>query len=285
MIRQIVNWRTALALIAIFIVTGTIFYSRYLARKIEKEERQKVEEWVKAGQSLIKSSENADTELASFILIQNKTIPIIWVNEKDSIIQFVNLDSAKAADNPAYVEKKLRQFKTLRSDPIEWVDPEDSTKFNRYYYGESKLQREVRYYPMVQLGIVALFIIITIFSIRSSYRSTQNQVWAGMAKETAHQLGTPVSSLEGWVVMLRDNPANDKIAQELEKDVDRLRLVSDRFGKIGSSPKLEPVNLVTKINFMVDYMKKRATGKIQFKIDTHGKNEVIANVSPPLFDW
>lgn len=274
-----------LALVAICIVTGTIFYSQYLARKIAREERQKVEEWVMAGQSLINSPENADTRLASFIITQNKSIPIIWTNEKDSIIEAVNLDSVKMARNPSYVAGKLRQFKSLHAQPVEWKDPNDSTRVNRYYYGESKLLKEVRYYPIVQLCIVALFILITLFSLRSSYRSAQNQVWAGMAKETAHQLGTPVSSLEGWVEMLKESPVNEKIIQELGKDVDRLRLVSDRFGKIGSTPHLEEMELVGQINSMVDYMRKRATGKIGFAVNTHGKEKVWAKISAPLFDW
>ena len=285
MFRQLLNWRIVLALVAIFIVTGTIFYSQYLARKIAREEKQKVEEWVRAGQSLISSPDNADTELASFILTKNKTIPIIWTNEKDSIIEYVNLDSAKAVQSNKYVEKKLKQFKSLHSKPIEWIDPHDSTRINRYYYGESKLLNEVRYYPIVQLCIVALFIVIIFLSLRSSYRSVQNQVWAGMAKETAHQLGTPVSSLEGWVEMLKESSGNEMIVQELEKDVDRLRLVSDRFGKIGSTPQLEKIDLVSQITNMVDYMKKRAAGKIIFSINTNNQQHIAAMISAPLFDW
>lgn len=285
MFRQILSWGTGLAAIAILIVSGTVFYSQYLARKITREEKQKVEEWVRAGQSLITSPENSDTRLASFIITENKSIPIIWTNERDSIIEYINLDSSKAAQSSSYVEKKLRQFKSLHKKPIEWVDPKDSTKLNRYYYGESKLLNEVRYYPIVQLCIVALFIIITFFSLRSSYRSAQNQVWAGMAKETAHQLGTPVSSLEGWIEMLKENPENEKIAHELEKDVNRLRLVSDRFGKIGSTPHLENTDLVKQISSMMEYMRKRATGKINFSLNTHGQQQVFAMISAPLFDW
>lgn len=285
MLRQILNWKIVLALIAILIVTGTIFYSQYLARKIAKDEKEKVEEWVRALQSLINSPENADTELASFITTKNTTIPIIGTNEKDSITEYVNLDSAKSAESKEYVERKLAQFKSLHSKPIEWVDPRDSTRINRYYYGESKLLNEVRYYPIVQLCIVALFIILVFISLRSSYRSVQNQVWAGMAKETAHQLGTPVSSLEGWVEMLKETSGNEKIVQELEKDVDRLRLVSDRFGKIGSTPHLEEIDLVSQINNMVDYMKKRAAGKIVFSINTHGEQHIPVMISAPLFDW
>ena len=284
MFRQIINWKTGLALIAILIVIGTIFYSRYLARKIAREERQKVEQWIIAGQSFINSPENADTRLATFIMTENKSIPIIWTNENDSIIDHINLDSAKSAGNISYVQKKLKKFKSLHQ-PVSYPDANDPARRNLYYYGDSKLLNEVRYYPIVQLCIVALFIIITIVSIRSSYRSTQNQVWAGMAKETAHQLGTPVSSLEGWVEMLKESSGNEKIVQELEKDVDRLRLVSDRFGKIGSTPHLEEIDLVSQINSMVDYMRKRATGKINFSVNTHGQQPIRGKVSAPLFDW
>lgn len=284
MFRQILNWRTLLALVAIIIVSGTIFYSQYLAKKIAREERQKVEQWVEAGKFLINAPINADITFASRIVTENKSIPIIETNEKDSITNNINLDSAQVAKNSNYVEQKLRQFKS-QNKAVEWTDPQNPSIRNRYYYGESKLLNEVRYYPIVQLCIVALFIAITLLSLRSSYRSVQNQVWAGMAKETAHQLGTPVSSLEGWVEMLKEKPGNEKIAQELEKDVDRLRLVSDRFGKIGSTPHLEETNLVSQINNMVDYMRKRAAGKITFTVNAHGQQQIISRVSAPLFDW
>lgn len=284
MFPQIFSGRTGLAFVAILIVSGTIFYSQYLARKIAKEERQKVEQWIEAGKSLINSPFDADTRLPSMILTENKSVPIIETDEKDSIMSYVNLDSAKASRSVSYAEGKLRQFKS-QNEPIEWTDPKDVTKRNRYYYGESKLLKEVRYYPLVQLFIVGLFIIITLLALRSSYRSVQNQVWAGLAKETAHQLGTPVSSLEGWVEMLKEKPENEKIVLELEKDVDRLRLISDRFGKIGSAPHLEELDLVQQISRVVDYIKKRATGKVNFYIETHGQEKIPVMMSAPLFDW
>lgn len=284
MFRQIVNWRTGLALVAILIVSGTIFYSQYLARKIANEEKQRVEQWFKAGKFIIKAPPDADIGFASSILTENTSIPIIETNEKDSITSYVNLDSVKSAQSKLYVQDKLKEFKSLHP-PIEWTDPKDPSIRNRYYYGQSKLQNEVRYYPIIQLFIVGLFIVIIFLSLQNSYRSVQNQVWAGMAKETAHQLGTPVSSLEGWVEMLKENPANEKIVQELEKDVNRLQLISDRFSKIGSSPKLEQTDLVKQISNMVEYMRKRAAGKIIFAINTHGQHEIPAMISAPLFDW
>ena len=284
MFQQIINWRTLVAIIAILIASGTIVYSRYLANKIANEEKQKVEEWVEAGKFLINSPNEADTRLP-FKIIQNNEndVPIIETDEKDSIIQFINLDSAKVANDGSYLTNKLKSFKS-QNEPIVWTNPSDSTKQNLYYYGESRLLTEVRYYPIVQLIIVGLFIIIMLLALRSSYRSVQNQVWAGMAKETAHQLGTPVSSLQGWVEMLKQNPDNSKIVPELEKDVNRLQLVSDRFGKIGSSPQLEKHDVISQVTTMMDYMRKRAPGKVNFSINTNEK-EILARISPPLFDW
>ncbi len=285
MFRQILNWRTALAAIAILIVSGTIIYSQYLAKKIAREEKQRVEQWVEASKFIINAPNDADLTFASRITTENTTIPIIETDGKDLPSgAYVNLDSSRVANDSNYLKKKIGQYKKIHA-PIEWHDSKDTIVVNRYYYGNSKLLYEVRYYPIIQLCIVALFIIIILLSLRSSYRSAQNQVWAGMAKETAHQLGTPVSSLEGWVEMLKDSSGNEKIVQELEKDVDRLRLVSDRFGKIGSTPQLETVNLVKQITGMVDYMKKRASGKISFLVVANNKEEILASVSPPLFDW
>ena len=284
MFQQIINWRTLIAIIAILIASGTIVYSRYLANKIAIEEKQKVEEWVEAGKFLIDASNEADTRLP-FKIIQNNEndVPIIETDEKDSIIQFINIDSVKVANDRSYLSNKLKSFKS-KNEPIVWTNPSDSSQQNLYYYGESRLLTEVRYYPIVQLIIVGLFIIITLLALRSSYRSVQNQVWAGMAKETAHQLGTPVSSLQGWVEMLKQNPDNSKIVVELEKDVNRLQLVSDRFGKIGSSPQLEKRDIISQVTTMMDYMKKRAPGKVNFSINTNEK-EIFARISPPLFDW
>ena len=196
MFRQLINWRTLLALIAILIVSGTVWYSSYLADKIEKDERKKVELWVDAVTSL-SNPENNETALASTISLQQKDIPIIETTEKDSITSWANLDSAKVQDgwpkddtvhilnNNSYLRSKLNSFRSVNKT-IEWIDPLNPGRKNRYYYGHSQLLDEVRYYPLVQLFIVGLFILITVMALRSNYRSTQNQVWAGMAKETAH---------------------------------------------------------------------------------------------------
>lgn len=297
MFRQFFNWRILLAVVAILIVSGTLWYSSYLADKIEKDERKKVELWAEAIRS-INNPTNTETALASQISLQQKEIPIIETTEKDSITNWVNLDSSRVEkgwnkndslrlpNNNIYLRSRLKSFGSANK-AIEWIDPLDPTKTkkNKYYYGNSRLLDEVRYYPLAQLLVVGLFITITIMALRSNYRSTQNQVWAGMAKETAHQLGTPVSSLEGWVEILKETHTNENFVAEIEKDVSRLRLVSDRFGKIGSSPQLEEKNIIEQVRNMMEYVKKRAGGKVSFTIDAHGSEIIMNRISAPLFDW
>lgn len=283
MFRLLLNWRILGFLIAIGIVTGTIFYSQYLANKIAADERQRVETWVEAGRSLINSPADADTKLISAILTHNVDIPIIQVNQQGHIIEFINLESYRVSSkDSSFLYKKLKHFQNQHA-PIVYTDPLNGQK-DYYYYGASKLLREVQYYPLVQLLIVALFIIVTVYAITIRNRSVQNQLWAGMAKETAHQLGTPVTSLQGWVEMLKENPANDKITRELAKDVDRLQLVSDRFSKIGSTPSLEQRELLEQVNGVMEYVKRRASGKVQFLIYSNERNIPVL-LSGALFDW
>jgi signal transduction histidine kinase len=186
------------------------------------------------------------------------------------------------------LKKKVLDFKN-QHDPIIIEVSRDPLIINKYYYGNSVLLKQIRYYPLVQLFIVALFIFIILYSISVRNKSTQNQVWAGMAKETAHQLGTPISSLQGWVEMLKEkekeSETDNTIAIEMEKDVDRLKLISDRFGKIGSSPKLEEKNIVEQVSNMVVYIKRRSTEKINFILDTGGIETIHAKISASLFDW
>ena len=284
MIPSLFNWRTGLAFIAILIVSSSVFYSQYLAKKIAREERTRVEQWAEAAKLLVNDSTGVSNKLVSLIVLENKSIPIVATNEKGQIVATAYLDSARLATDTGYANSQLKQFRS-QNNPIEWIDPNDPTHRDYYYYGHTSLLNEVQYYPLLQLFIVALFIVITIITITTRNKSTQNQVWAGMAKETAHQLGTPISSLEGWVEMLKENPDNNSITPELKKDVDRLKLVSDRFGKIGSTPHLEPHNILEEIEQMVAYIRKRATGKVQFIINNHDQSVIMAKVSPPLFDW
>lgn len=283
MLQRLLNFKNILAFIAIFIVSGTIIYSQFIAKKIAIEERIKIEQWAEAVR-FNSDPANTETRLSGKILLENSAdIPIILTTEKQEILDFRNIDTAKISDKNLLLQNKITEFKNLHQ-PIEWKNPNDSTQINIVYYGESKLLNQVRYYPIVQLIIVILFIVVVIIALQSNYKSTQNQVWAGLAKETAHQLGTPVSSLEGWVEVLKDIKGNEKIVPEMEKDVHRLQLISDRFGKIGSTPQLENKDIVAQIQAMIDYIKKRAGHNIKFSLNAN-QQSITAKISPPLFDW
>jgi signal transduction histidine kinase len=221
--------------------------------------------------------------LASQIQQKNTDIPIIWTNEKDSIIDSRNIDSSEIKSSKNFLLKKLKEFKSAHPPIILELNKEPYVA-DRYYYGDSKLLKQIRYFPIIQLMIVALFIFVTFYSISVRNKSTQNQVWAGMAKETAHQLGTPISSLQGWVEMLKEQDTNTIISVEMEKDVNRLKLISDRFGKIGSTPKLEEHNITDQVEKMVAYIKRRSTEKVNFILEKP-EEEVITKISGPLFDW
>jgi signal transduction histidine kinase len=285
MFLNFLNWRTALAAIAIAIVTGTIFYSNYLAKKIATDERKKVSVWAESLKTRASTLDESALSLTTKIATENTDIPIIETDEKDNPSgQVLNMDTNLIKKDTSYLKRKIEEYKNAHP-AIEVEISKEPLLVNKYYYGDSELLKEVRYYPIIQLVIVALFIIITLIAISVRNKSTQNQVWAGMAKETAHQLGTPLSSLQGWVEMLKDNPANEKIGIEMEKDVDRLKLVSDRFGKIGSIPQLEEKNIVAQVESMVSYIKRRATDKVTFTINTDNTTDITALINAPLFDW
>ena len=285
MLTPLFNWRTALAMIAIAIVTGTVFYSNYLSKKIAADEREKVAVWVQSLKTRAAVNDQAALDLTNAITSHNTTIPIIETDEQDNPSgQILNIDTATLKKDSNFLRKKVREFKSQNDAIIVEVN-KDPLIINKYYFGDSKLLREVKYYPLIQLLIVALFILITLITITTRHKSTQNQVWAGMAKETAHQLGTPLSSLQGWVELLKEMPGSEKIAAEMVKDVDRLKLVSDRFSKIGSIPQLESINIIEQIENMVAYIKRRAPEQISFSIDSFGLKKMNVMANGPLFDW
>lgn len=282
MLQYWLNWKTLIALIALLIISGTIFYSNYLANRIKLDEKIKIEQWAEAVKSNA-SNQITDNNLSGRILSENsQDIPIIVVSEKGIVLDSRNVDSTRLTD-PSYLKRKIDYFKSLHT-PIEWNNPLDTSQKNIVYYGESHLLNEVRYYPIVQLIIVGLFLFFLVIAQRTAFQNNQNQLWVGMAKETAHQLGTPVSSLQGWIEMLRTIPGNEKIVTEIEKDTKRLLLITDRFGKIGSIPTLEATNLCTQIEQMIDYIKKRSGGNVTFELICTDYN-LQPKLSPALFDW
>ena len=286
MIREIFNWKSLLFLIAIIIVSGTIVYSQYVAKLIAVEERKNVEAWVEAERTILNASDATSINLASKISSENKEIPIIEVNELDQPTgNFINLDSAKVKADSNYLNNQLKAFKQYNNNPIVLVIKEVPYTVNKYYYGESTLLKEVKWYPIVQLVVVALFILIVFISLQTQYKSGQNQLWASMAKETAHQLGTPVSSLEGWLEILKEKKENEAIVPEIAKDINRLLLITDRFGKIGSTPHLALYHPVEQVIAVVSYMKKRSNEEVIFTLDPGNLETLQVNLSPTLFDW
>lgn len=285
MFKQFTGWKGVLAILAILIITATLLYVSNLSRKMQQEERMKMQTWVEANREILTAPQDANLNLATEIIANNTSIPIIQVDKEGHIISTNNLDSAKMARDPEYPETMLNLFKTQHPPILQQYNPMDSTDRNLIYYGDSKMLRQIRYYPYIQLGVVALFILVTLIALGTTNRSTQNQLWVGLAKETAHQLGTPLSSMEAWVELLREHKENEPIVQEIGRDLDRLKLISERFSKIGSTPELEEHELISQIHNVVAYMKRRAPQKIRFIVKTHGEEDIPAMISPLLFDW
>lgn len=281
--RQYLNWKTYLIFAAFCIVGASLYYTSQLAAKLADEERKKMVQ-VAEGIKIIVDNESSDQDLtfASTIISQNTTIPFIAVDEEGNINQYNNLDTAKVSRDPDYLKRKLEEFKGIRP-PIE-AELGYGLGKHYVYYGESYLLTQLRYFPYVQLAIIFLFLIVVLIALSSAHRSIQNQVWVGLSKETAHQLGTPLSSIEGWLEILKEDHNNADALNEMQKDLDRLKLVADRFGKVGSAPVLEEEDIRHRLKNMVDYMQKRAPAKVSITIDEMSR-EIPVNISGPLLDW
>ena len=271
---------------AILIVSGTIVYSQYIAKQIAIKERIAVESWVEAERTILNSTDTVSINLATKIITENNFIPIIETNHQDQPTgNYVNIDELKIKEDTNYLAQRLQEFKLYSKTPIEVkLKTGDSTAI-RYYYGQSKLLREAKWYPIVQLLLVIMFVLIVIYSLRTRHKSGQNQLWASMAKETAHQLGTPVSSLEGWLEILKEKADSKEIAIEIAKDINRLQLITDRFGKIGSTPKTELCNPFNRIQLVMTYMKKRSSEQVYFQLVKNNTENLQCLLSPTLFDW
>lgn len=284
MIKSLFNGRTLLAIIGLAIVLGSIFYSNYLSKKIAETEKQKVETWVEAQRTLLNTTSGGELDLAIKISSENADIPIIETDENDKPTgNFKNIDVAKVDKDTLYLYKKVEEFKQ-QHDPFILAISEAPRIVNKYYYGNSMLQNQLKYFPIIQLLVIALFIALLVASQKQANKNVQNRLWVGMAKETAHQLGTPITSLTGWTELLKSNDDTSATGIEIEKDVERLKLISDRFGKIGSHPPLQMHNIVQAVNDVATYMQRIAGENIVFEVNASSQN-IQADISPPLFDW
>ncbi len=269
-----------LLLLAVFIGGVTLYFSQRLSQKVAQEEKKKVQTWAKAMKMLSDPDVEGDLSFYLELVKDNTTIPAIVVNETGKITQFINLDSSMVGSEN-YLSKKLQEFKNTNeaiSIPI------DKGIVHTVYYGESSVLRQLRYYPFIVLGVVALFILVSYFAFSFSRRAEQNQVWVGLAKETAHQLGTPISSLMGWVDVIEMGEMPDNATDEMRKDITRLQIITERFSKIGSEPILKLTDLNQAVLNSVHYMQTRSGSEVQFSIN-ECKSPVQVNLNLNLFDW
>lgn len=280
--RQYLNWKTYLIIIAALIVGASLYYTNQLAAKLSIEERKEVEKLVEGFITISNAAADQDVTFVSTFIEGNTTIPLIITGEDGTIIDYRNIDTSKAGDGMQFLKRKFEDLKNTH-DPIV-ADLGFGLGKNYVYYGDSYLLTQLRYFPFVQLAIILLFLVVVLIALSSAHRSMQNQVWVGLSKETAHQLGTPLSSIEGWLELLKDSEANKEAVMEMEKDLGRLKLVADRFSKVGSVPKLEEEDVILRLQNMVNYMQKRAPKKVSI-VFNHTDEEVLANISGPLFDW
>lgn len=278
---SLLSTKTWLALAALIIVGATLAYTSRLARELAREEKKDVAQWAEAIRVSATGPEGQDYSFYSRVIAENTTIPVIMTDETGVILSHANFQTgASNKDSLRTLREKLAEFK-------DWHQPIESdfkTGKNYVYYGESHLLRQLRYFPYVQLLVIILFLTVVIMGLASANRAIQNQVWVGLSKETAHQLGTPLSSIEGWLELLSDRPENEEAVVEAKKDLERLKLVADRFSKVGSAPKPQRENLVTRLQDMVTYMQRRAPSKVSIQLHSRAA-EVPVLISGPLFDW
>ena len=268
---------------ASFIIVSLILWKTYeFFQHFKEEERTKMENWSFAQTDFINSdaNTNASLDLTLKILNSNKTTPMIVINEDGSLSNYNNLDDAKINDS-VYVKKLMKTFeKENKPIPVKLGNSIVST----IYYGNSPLLNKLKYYPLALLLIVFLFGAVIFFFYRSNKNATQNKLWSGMAKETAHQIGTPLSSLIGWTEILKSENVNPTYITEIEKDIDRLQTITERFSKIGSLPTLEVADIIEETLNSYDYLKNRSSNLIDFEIRVP-EDPIMVNLNKQLYSW
>ncbi|HCI54404.1 MAG TPA: HAMP domain-containing sensor histidine kinase [Bacteroidales bacterium] len=275
-------WKLALLLFAVGIGLFSFYYTYTLVKNLKAEERKKMEIWAEAIRQFSSASgEENNLEFLTSIIENNKTIPVILTDGRDSIISSNNYDSLRVAE-PGFLQKRLNKIKE-KSDPIVIEIP--GGQINRIYYEDSIILKKLFYYPIVQFSIIVLFIIVSYLAFDSSRKAEQNQLWVGMSKETAHQLGTPVSSLAGWIEMLRDRHPEIPFTEEMTRDVGRLEKITERFSRIGSHPELKKGNIIPVIKETIDYLSMRASSKTEFITEYDPLAEIIVKHNEALFSW
>jgi signal transduction histidine kinase len=260
---------------------GSLIYTTNLVSRLKLEERENVELWAEATRLISLPDTIQNVEFLNQIIENNNTVPVILTDENDSIISARNFNEVKLVDQE-YLKKELENMRG-KNEPIT-VNLENRHS-NRIYYKDSIILTLLIYYPYIQLAIIILFLLVSYLAFSSSRKAEQNQVWVGMSKETAHQLGTPTSSLAGWIEILQHKHPEITITTELARDVARLEKVTERFSRIGSKPSLENDNLTAIISRTIDYLKSRTSSKVRFTADYDHNKAVIVPLNSALFEW
>ena len=259
-----------------------MMYTNQLVSRLAVEERKRVELWANGTKFLANSEDqNADLSFVFEVVKSNNTIPLILTDGDLNIISIRNFDEEKSEDEE-YRKKQLGNI-IGKNDPIEINLFGDSKNF--IYYDNSDLYYQLKYYPYVSLGIISIFILVAYFAFSFARRAEQDQVWVGMAKETAHQLGTPLSSLIAWIEYLRMKNVDSGTLDYMQKDVSRLETITERFSKIGSVPELHPKNISEVLQESFGYMESRSSKKVKFTMDIENGNELEIPMNVPLFAW
>jgi two-component sensor histidine kinase len=278
--------------VSVLISIGSIYYTNILVNQLKQRERAQVGLFAKAIQYISNENDNAILFVLEEIINKNNSVPTILVNGNNAITvtRNVDIDSTQSAEG---IEQQLKKEIEIMADTYEpivipLIDPSTGEQFEtqKMYYRNSFLLRQLIAYPYIQLTVIAIFGFISYLAFNYSKTAEQNRVWVGLAKETAHQLGTPLSSLMAWIDVLRDDPEikNKGIADELDKDVRKLRVVTERFSSIGSTPTLKPENIHGVVLNVINYLQPRLSSKIKFEVYTLSDN-IMVNVHPPLFEW
>ena len=265
-----------------FVIISLILWNTYVFfNNFKNEERIKMENWSAAQKEISQTSDLDDDigELPLKIIRSNSTTPMIKV-DADGNIEYNNINLIKANDS-LYIQSLINKYKT-ENDPIEIIY--NGKIYATLYYGNSPLLNKLKYYPLALLLIILLFSFVVYFFYRSNISADQNKLWTGMAKETAHQIGTPLSSLVGWTEILKSEKVNQDYVNEIEKDIKRLEIITSRFSKIGSLPILKPHNIVEETSKTIDYLKSRLSDKVIFNFVKNTEN-IQVNLDPELYSW
>lgn len=274
-------WKLLLLLFAVLIGLASLFYTNALVGRLKQEERKNVELWAEATRLLAISDTSQNVEFLFSIIDNNNTVPVILTDENDQIISSKNFRSENKNDT-AELLRNLSKIKQ-KNEPI--IINLENGHYNLIYFKDSIILTMLSYYPYIQLAIIILFITVSYLAFSSSLKADQNKVWVSMSKETAHQLGTPTSSIAGWIELLQQDHPEISITKELARDVERLEKVTERFSRIGSKPALNVENIAVIVTRTIDYLRSRTSSKIRFVTDFIDEEDLTVPVNAALFEW